>query len=76
LERIASELELAERPIVDKNQVFMQSQNWNIAIISRNALNFAVLLNKLPQSKLLEYDKYPLAFRVGFIHSLPEKDLI
>jgi len=52
----------------------MQSQNRNIAIISRNAINLAVLLNKLPQSKLLDYDKYPLTFRIGFIHSIPEKD--
>jgi len=58
LERITLELELAKRPIVDKNQVVMQSQNRNIVIISRNAINLAVLLNKLPQNKLLEYDMY------------------
>jgi hypothetical protein len=52
----------------------MQSRNRNIAIISRNAINLAVLLNKLPQSKLLDYDNFPLAFRISFIHSIPEND--
>jgi hypothetical protein len=43
-------------------------------ILSRNALDIALLVKKISAEKLQEYDTYPLAFQLGFIHSLPEKD--
>jgi len=46
--------------------------NWNVVILGRNAIQIAVALHHLPAIKLREYQKYPLAHKVGFIHSLPE----
>ena len=33
-----------------------------------------IQLNRLPPTKLTEYDTFPLASRMGFIHAIPEKD--
>ncbi len=46
--------------------------NWNVVILGRNAIQIAVALHHLLAIKLREYQKYPLAHKVGFIHSLPE----
>jgi len=52
----------------------MDSRNNNVAILARNSLNIAVLLNRILSSKIRDYDSFPLAHRLGFIHSLPEGD--
>jgi hypothetical protein len=74
LERNATNLEKQERVIVRNSHLVMEARNTNVAILSRNSLSLAVLLNLLPPDKLQEYDKYPLSFRLGFIHSIAEKD--
>jgi hypothetical protein len=74
LESIATNLEKQERVIVWNSHLITEAKTTNIAILSRNSIRLAVLLNLLPPDKLQEYDKYPLAFRLGFIHSFAEKD--
>jgi hypothetical protein len=60
--------------IVRNSHLITEARTTNIAILSRNSISLAVLLNLLPPDKLQEYDKYPLAFRLGFIHFIAEKD--
>jgi hypothetical protein len=74
MERIASEIELLERPIVQNSHLILRSRDTNKCILSRHSLNTAILLNKIPAEQLYEYDKYPLAHRVGFIHLINENE--
>jgi len=74
MERVASELELLERPIVQNSYLILRSRDTNKCILSRHSLNTAILLNKIPAERLYGYDKYPLAHRVGFIHLINEND--
>jgi len=74
LESIATNLEKQERVIVRNSHLITEARTTNIAILGRNSIRIAVLLNLLPPDKLQDYDKYPLAFRLGFIHSIAEKD--
>jgi hypothetical protein len=74
LEKNAVTLEKAERTTVCKSKLFVEAKARNKASLSRNELNLAILLNRIPAEKLREYDKYPLTFRIGFIHSILEKE--
>jgi len=67
-------LEKTERTTVYKSKLSIEARASNKALLSRNELNLAVLLNRIPEKKLREYDNYPLAFRIGFIHSILEKE--
>jgi hypothetical protein len=71
----AKEAELQERPIIIDSQVTYQARPANIAIKSRADILLDVLLNKLPRSKLHEYDRFPLSSQLGFLHAIPEEDL-
>ena len=71
-ENAAKALEKENRLIVKQRQLITDSRQSNIAILSRRAISQAILLNQLPAEKLQEYDRYPLAFQLGCIHSLPE----
>ena len=74
LETTALDVEKQERPILQEAQIIMQARSTNKAILLRNALNFAILTHQVPATKLLEFNQFPLSFRLGFIHSLPEKE--
>jgi hypothetical protein len=74
LEKAALALERHKRPIAQNSQVRMDSRNNNVAILARNSLNIAMLLNGIPATKIRDYYSFPLAHRLGFIHSLPEGD--
>ncbi len=74
-ENAAKALEKENRLIVKQRQLITDSRQSNIAILSRRAISQAILLNQLPAEKLQEYDRYPLAFQLGCIHSLPEDKL-
>jgi hypothetical protein len=60
LEKNAVTLEKAERTTVCKSKLFVEAKARNKALLSRNELNLAILLNRIPAEKLREYDKYPL----------------
>jgi hypothetical protein len=47
-----------------------------VALLERipNTLNLVALLERIPAEKINDYNKYPLSHRIGFIHSLMEKD--
>jgi hypothetical protein len=75
LERAAKEAELEERKIIRDSCVVYASRSTNKAIKSRAEINMDVLLNRLPSKKLIEYDKFPLSSRLGFMHAIPEKEL-
>jgi len=72
MEQLALELELLDRPTIQNSQLTLRSRNTNICILSRHLLNTAILLNKFPAEKLQDYDKYPYAHRLGFIHLIME----
>jgi len=74
LEKNAIILEKTERTTVCKSKILIEARARNKALRSRNELNLAVLLSRIPAKKLREYVKYPLAFRIGFIHSILEKE--
>jgi hypothetical protein len=74
MEQLALELELLERPTVQNSQLILWSRNTNMCILSRHSLNTAILLNKFPAEKLQDFDKYPYAHRLGFIHLIMESE--
>jgi hypothetical protein len=74
LEKAALVLERHERPIVQNSQVRMDSRNNNVAILARHSLKIAIILDRIPATRIRDYDSFPLAHRLGFIHSLPESD--
>ncbi len=74
LEKAALVLERHERPIVQNSQVRMDSRNNNVAILARHSLKIAIILDRIPAMRIRDYDSFPLAHRLGFIHSLPEGD--
>ncbi len=65
-ENAAKALEKENRLIVKQRQLITDSRQLNIAILSRRAISQAILLNQLPAEKLQEYDRYPLAFQLGW----------
>jgi len=74
LEKNTVILEKAERTTVCKSKLLIEARARNKALLSRNELNLAVLLNMVPAKKLREYDKYPSAFQIGFVHSILKKE--
>jgi len=62
LETAAEETEKAERAVIRHSNLVTEARLCNTAILSRNSLNLAVLPNRIPQEKLQEFDRYPLAF--------------
>jgi hypothetical protein len=69
------ELEKQERTIVKNFQLHVEARRNNTAILSKNALNLLVLLNKVPAEKFQEHSLYPLTFQLGFIHSILEEEV-
>jgi hypothetical protein len=74
MEQIAVEVELMERPMVQNSKLILCARDTNKCILSRHLLNTAILLNKIPAEKLHDYDRYPLAHRLGFIHLIVENE--
>jgi hypothetical protein len=74
LETTALELEKTERPILHQNQIRIESRLANKCIIGPHAVTLAALLHRITPEKLTEYQKYPLAHRIGFIHMIPESE--
>ena len=70
----AKSAELQERPTVQASKIVYESRSTNIAIKSRRDIELLVFLQKLPKSKLQEYDQFLLASQLGFIHVMPESD--
>jgi hypothetical protein len=70
LESTALQTERQARPVIRQSSVVIESREANKAILSRNAVHLAAALNRLPATKVCEYEKYPLAHRLGFITSL------
>ncbi len=71
---VAKESELQVRPIVRSAHIIHESRTHNVAIKSKHDIRLSVLLQKLPSTKLDEYDKNPLASQLGFIHAIPEAE--
>jgi hypothetical protein len=63
-----------ERPTVQNSKLILCARNMNKCILSRYSLNTAILLNKMPAEKLHDYDRYPLAHRLGFIPLIVENE--
>jgi len=74
LENCAVELKKTERLTVQKSKLLLEARQTYIAILSKNTLNLVALLERIPEEKINDYNKYPLSHRIGFIHSLMEKD--
>ena len=74
LEHIARNLEKQEHLIYKQVQLVTEARTTNKAILHRHALQTAIAYQQVPADKLLEYDHYPLCFRLGFIHALPEQE--
>jgi hypothetical protein len=74
LETTALELEKTERPILHQTQIRIESRLANKCIIVPHAATLAALLHRITPEKLTEYQKYPLAHRIGSIHMIPESE--
>jgi hypothetical protein len=74
LENCAVELKKTERLTVQKSKLLLEARETYIVILSKNTLNLVALLERIPAEKINDYNKYPLSHRIGFIHSLMEKD--
>jgi len=70
----AKSAELQERPTVQGSKIIHATRPTNIAIKSRQEVELLVHLHKLPRSKLIEHDRFPLASQLGFIQAIPEAD--
>ena len=76
--RAAKEAELEKRPIAEKTNKTVhlkyEARATNIAIKSRADVQCEVLLQRLPSSKLSEFEAFPLSSQLGFLIATPEKD--
>lgn len=70
----ARDSELQERPVVILSHIEYQKRENNQAIKSRRDVQLLVLLQKLDPSILEDFEKFPLASQLGFIHAIPEED--
>jgi len=71
---VAKDSELPERPIIRASQLLYEKRVENIAIKSRHEIHQLVVMRKIRQEKLDEYDRYPLSSQLGFLHAIPEED--
>jgi len=74
LENTAVEVEKTQRYVVNNSQLILEARTNNKAILQENSITIAVLLNRLPAEKPQDYNNYPLSYKLGFIHSIPEED--
>jgi hypothetical protein len=72
LEQRAMEIEKQERCIVQHAHLRWEARASNIAIIGKQALTKAVLMQQVPAKKIQDYERFPLAYGIGMIHSIPE----
>jgi len=70
----AKDAELQERPDIRFSKVVYEKRTTNQAIKSCFDVQLAVLLNKLPATKLDEFIRFPLSSQLGFMHAIPEQD--
>jgi hypothetical protein len=70
----AKEAELQERPTVQSSNIVYETRPTNIAIKSRHEITLLVLLQKLPEEKIDEFDRFPYASQLGFLQAIPECD--
>ena len=73
MENVASATETQERIIVQNSNIVRSARESNIAILCKQALTEAILLNRLPASKIQDYRRFPLASKLGIIHHIPEE---
>ena len=64
-----------DRPIVRDSHVVVTNRMISKCFQSRTSLNRAVILGRLPDRKLREYEEYPLAHRIGLMHAISEDEL-
>jgi len=74
LEAAAIKVERKERLVLHQEHLILEARTNNIAIHSKHDITDAVLLDVLPAEKFQEYNRFPLAHRLGLIHSIPEDD--
>jgi hypothetical protein len=72
LEQRAMEIEKQERRIVQHAHLCWEARASNIAIIGKQALTEAVLMQQVPAEKIHDYERFPLAYGIGMIHSIPK----
>jgi hypothetical protein len=58
---------------VKNSQLILEARTNNKAIIRENSITIAVHLSRLPVEKIQDYNNYPLSYKLGFIHSIPEE---
>jgi hypothetical protein len=73
MEHVASATETQERIIVQNSNIVLSARESNIAILREQALTEAILLNRLPASKIQDYRRFTLAIKLGIIHHIPEE---
>jgi hypothetical protein len=66
-------VEKQERMVVRNSHTKMETRETNVAILWKQALTEAVMLNRLPATKLMDYQNFPLASRLGILHCIPEE---
>ncbi len=74
LQEAALDIEKQKRTLVEDLRLQSESRGSNKVILSKNALNVLVLLNKIPAIKTQEYNLYPFSHQLGFIHLIPEEE--
>jgi hypothetical protein len=74
LENTAVKVEKKQRYVVKNSQLILETRTNNKAIIRENSITIAVHLSRLPVEKIQDYNNYPLSYKLGFIHSIPEED--
>jgi hypothetical protein len=74
LEDTVKKLELEERPILRQSKLLLESRATNRCILSQNAANLAAVMNRISPHQLEEFNTYPLAHQLGFLHIIPERD--
>jgi len=70
----AKDAEIQERPVIISSHLQYQKRTSNQAIRSRREIQTLVLLHKLDQIFLEEYDKCPLKLQLGFIPAISEEE--
>jgi len=58
--------------VLHQTRLLTEARTTNIAIRSKHEVTEAVLLHLLPAENLQNYNSFPLAHRLGLIHSIPE----
>jgi hypothetical protein len=70
----AKEAELEERPTVQSSKLVYETRPLNQAIRSEHEVKNLVCLKKMPPSRIIDFQQFPLCSQLGFIPAIPEDE--